>query len=79
MSEHKITRKQAAELIEALRDLAARSESEKVRLSLGRAFHRAGIPLLTPCRAEAHTNPHIDNCGVCAPRWGLVGDTVKVT
>ena len=22
------------------------------------------------CTGEAHTNPWIDNCGVCAPFWG---------
>jgi hypothetical protein len=27
---------------------------------------------LVPCTGEAHSNPHIDNCSVCAPRWGLV-------
>jgi hypothetical protein len=28
--------------------------------------------LLVPCSGEAHSNPYIDNCGICAPRWGLV-------
>src|ERR1700675_1694767 len=27
---------------------------------------------LIPCTGEAHRNPFIDNCGVCAPRWGWV-------
>jgi hypothetical protein len=27
---------------------------------------------LVPCHGEAHSNPFIDNCGVCMPRWGLV-------
>jgi hypothetical protein len=27
---------------------------------------------LIPCDGEAHSNPHIDNCGKCAPRWGFV-------
>lgn len=22
-----------------------------------------------PCTGEAHGNPHIDNCGMCAPFW----------
>lgn len=22
-----------------------------------------------PCHGEAHSNPHIDNCGICAPLW----------
>lgn len=25
-----------------------------------------------PCPGEAHSNAHIDNCMLCAPRWGLV-------
>lgn len=28
--------------------------------------------MLVPCPGEAHSNPFIDNCGVCMPRWGLV-------
>lgn len=24
------------------------------------------------CSGEAHSNPHIDNCGRCAPRWGVL-------
>lgn len=24
------------------------------------------------CTGEAHSNPHIDNCGQCAPLWGVV-------
>lgn len=22
------------------------------------------------CGGEAHSNPHIDNCSICAPHWG---------
>lgn len=25
-----------------------------------------------PCPGEAHSNPHIDNCGLCAPQWGKI-------
>lgn len=25
---------------------------------------------LVKCPGEAHENPHIDNCMLCAPRWG---------
>jgi hypothetical protein len=32
---------------------------------------RAGF-VLVPCDGEAHSNPHIDNCGHCAPRWGWI-------
>ena len=27
---------------------------------------------LVPCPGPAHKNPYIDNCGLCAPRWGWV-------
>lgn len=27
---------------------------------------------LVPCNGEAHSNPYIDNCMVCAPRWGTM-------
>jgi hypothetical protein len=30
---------------------------------------RAGYALI-PCDGAAHSNPHIDNCLSCAPRWG---------
>jgi hypothetical protein len=25
-----------------------------------------------PCNGEAHSNPFIDHCMVCTPRWGTV-------
>lgn len=25
---------------------------------------------LIPCTGEAHSNPYIDHCMMCAPRWG---------
>ncbi len=25
-----------------------------------------------PCPGDAHSNPYIDNCMICAPRWGTV-------
>jgi len=36
-----------------------------------------GIEPLQPCNGEAHSNPHIDNCGTCAPRWGWLGAVAK--
>ena len=27
---------------------------------------------LVPCPGDAHSNPHIDNCMICAPDWGHV-------
>lgn len=29
-----------------------------------------------PCPGEAHSNAHIDHCGLCAPRWGIVKEAV---
>lgn len=33
---------------------------------------------LIPCDGEAHRNPMIDNCGLCAPRWGQVEELAPV-
>lgn len=27
---------------------------------------------LVECDGEAHSNPFIDNCATCAPRWGWI-------
>ena len=35
-------------------------------------YERAKTGRLEPCPGEAHTNPFIDNCALCAPRWGKV-------
>lgn len=29
-------------------------------------------PVEIPCPGEAHSNPFIDNCWTCAPRWGVI-------
>jgi hypothetical protein len=26
-------------------------------------------PIWVKCKGEAHSNPYIDNCGVCMPYW----------
>ncbi len=33
---------------------------------------------MIPCPGEAHKNGHIDNCEVCAPRWGEVYELAPV-
>lgn len=33
---------------------------------------------LVPCPGEAHENPFIDNCGICAPRWGEVEEVKPI-
>ena len=30
------------------------------------------------CPGEAHSNPRIDHCGVCMPRWGIVVKVLHV-
>ena len=32
---------------------------------------------MVPCTGAAHSNPHIDNCGMCAPHWGEVEIPVR--
>lgn len=27
-------------------------------------------PVWIKCNGEAHSNPYIDNCGICMPFWG---------
>ncbi len=37
-----------------------------------KAMRKAGLSGRThmvPCPGEAHSNPHIDNCSLCAPNW----------
>jgi len=34
-------------------------------------YCRDGYKLI-PCAGAAHGNPYIDNCSICAPRWGVV-------
>ena len=50
-----------------------RTQAESHARLLGRAFRpcRDGYHF-EPCPGEAHSNPNIDNCMVCAPRWGVV-------
>jgi hypothetical protein len=82
-------RKDAARLIERIRiilrggeqeddgRLPAPSDEHKLH-AIHLVFQDARIPPLELCPGEAHSNPHIDNCGSCAPRWGLVGPEVKI-
>jgi hypothetical protein len=43
-----------------------------------REYQREKTGRLVPCDGEAHKNPHIDNCMVCAPRWGEVEEMAPV-
>jgi hypothetical protein len=76
-----LSRTQATELIEHIRELALhgpRAEGFSLRLALQQVLEDAGLPPLGVCRGEAHENPYIDNCMCCAPRWGLVGKKVAI-
>jgi hypothetical protein len=33
---------------------------------------------MVKCTGEAHTNPFIDNCALCMPRWGEVEELAPV-
>jgi hypothetical protein len=33
---------------------------------------RTRVIAVKPCDGSAHSNPHVDNCMLCAPRWGWV-------
>lgn len=82
MNETKVKRKDAAKLIEEIRSLiAANIEDEEMSnpIRIQNILAKFGIEPLEPCDGEAHSNPHIDNCGACAPRWGFSGSSVKVT
>jgi len=35
-------------------------------------YRRPKTGRLIPCPGEAHSNPFIDHCGTCMPRWGKV-------
>lgn len=72
-------RSQAARLIDELREMAARTDRTYTATELGDWLAQHGIAPLEVCTGEAHSNPFIDNCMVCAPRWGFVGKAIKVT
>ena len=72
----KISRTMAADIIDYVRTrLAEGADAATITRCLDRQFD---IAPLTACSGEAHGNHNIDNCGVCAPRWGFVGDKVVV-
>jgi hypothetical protein len=70
-------RSHAVQMIDQIRVmLASGTPTTIIALTLEQEFQ---IPPLVPCTGEAHSNPHIDNCRSCAPRWGWVGDKIKIT
>lgn len=66
----------ATDIIETIRlYFAERASSEDIEKDLQSRF---GIEPITKCNGEAHSNPFIDNCMCCAPRWGFSGPKVIV-
>jgi hypothetical protein len=37
-----------------------------------------GLAVPHPCSGEAHSNHHVDTCGMCSPNWGTVAVPVRV-
>jgi hypothetical protein len=76
-------RSHAASLIDELREALATYESDGKGSDLHRRLTDAlafyGIAPLGRCEGEAHSNPFIDNCHRCAPRWGFIGAKEPVT
>ncbi len=71
-----LKRGRAADVIDMVRSrLADRKPPEEIEAELEGEF---GIEPLRKCSGEAHSNPFIDNCPQCAPRWGVVGARVNV-
>lgn len=69
----------AARILDELRALAASGAlGEVAGRRVTNVFRNHGIPALGKCEGEAHGTVHADNCLVCAPRWGAVGEVVTV-
>jgi hypothetical protein len=73
----KISRSRAADIIENVRVMIAigLTSADISRL----LKEKYDIAPLERCEGSAHSNPHIDNCLQCAPRWGWTGEKVEVT
>lgn len=48
-----------------------KAQAQALHSIRGVQYFRVGYRLI-PCPGPAHENAHIDNCGLCAPRWGYV-------
>jgi hypothetical protein len=70
-------RKRVQHMIDAIRvALACGVTPKSIELLLQREYQ---VEPLAACPGMAHSNPHVDNCLICAPRWGWTGEEVKVT
>ena len=66
----KIKRSKAAEILNELRVMIFRKQFDLLEHYL----HGQDISVVKECTGEAHNNPHIDNCMICMPRWGIILD-----
>ena len=74
-----LTAREAADLIESIRRALTLSVSEAgVVAAIRKVLREQGIEPLRPCNGEAHSNPHVDYCSRCMPRWEWVGAPVCV-
>lgn len=76
-------RSRAAKILDDIRTrLVMGEDAHSIERHLANQY---GIEALQKCDGEAHqvgegrANGNIDNCMCCAPRWGVVGPTIRVT
>lgn len=78
----KIKRSEAAKLINDIREVLIWEKDcndvKKIIDKLNYIMEQKGIKKYIQCDGQAHTNPYIDNCFVCMPNWGYLGDKVTV-
>lgn len=75
-------RSEAAKFIEGIRRIAATHadiDGAYLMKLLRQHLVDHGVAPLKKCPGEAHSNGYIDNCSLCAPRWGWIGEKVKVS
>ena len=73
-----LTAREAADLIESIRRALTPLRRSKVVAAIRKILREQGIEPLTPCKGEAHGNPHVDHCGSCMPRGEWVGAPVRI-
>ena len=61
-----------------IQNMKTRHNAER-RAFRGRSYKKGGKRIvdikLVPCPGEAHSNPWIDHCMLCAPRWGWIEES----
>lgn len=82
-----LKRKDAANFIQETLLLIARLEegeySKNTPVEIANRFRTIasshGLEVPHTCPGDAHSNPHVDNCGICMPNWGWVAKDLKIT